>query len=207
MRTLLHIDSSPRTERSCSRQLTAQFASAWRVANPGGMVVHRDLGLSPVPMISEDWIGAAFSDPAVHTTGQQSAIAISNQLVDELIAADEVVIGAPMYNFGVSASLKAWIDQIVRVGRTVSYPSFTGLLQGRKVTIISTRGGVGLRPGEAMADYDCQVPYLIQILGFLGITDVPVVYADSLANPDAARETSLARAREEVERLTSQAGR
>jgi FMN-dependent NADH-azoreductase len=111
MKTLLHIDSSPRGERSHSRQLTAQFARAWRSANPDGTVVHRELGLTPVPLVSEDWIAAAFSNPADRTSAQSAAIAVSDELVDELVAADEVVIGAPMYNFGVTASLKAWIDQ------------------------------------------------------------------------------------------------
>jgi FMN-dependent NADH-azoreductase len=106
MKTLLHIDSSPLAGRSHSRQLTARFARAWRNAHPDGMVVHRELGLTPVPLVSEDWIAAAFSSPTDHTDAQRAAIAVSNELVDELLAADEVVIGTPMYNFSVTASLK-----------------------------------------------------------------------------------------------------
>jgi FMN-dependent NADH-azoreductase len=202
MKILLHIDSSPRTQRSHSRRLTAQFARAWRSANPDGTVVHRELGLTPVPLVSEDWIAAAFSSPADHTSAQRAAIAVSDELIDELVAADEVVIGAPMYNFGVTAALKAWIDQVVRVGRTVQYPSYAGLVKGKKVTIITTRG-LGFGPGEPMAQFDAQVPYLKQILGFIGITDVSVVYADSLAGSDEARQSSLNKALAEIEELAS----
>jgi FMN-dependent NADH-azoreductase len=207
MKTLLHIDSSPRDGRSHSRQLTASFAAVWRKANPDGDVIHRDLGLTPVPLVSEDWIAAAFSNPADHTPAQRAAIAVSNELVDELLAADEVVIGAPMYNFNVTASLKAWIDQVVRIGRTVridapsGVPVYTGLVQGRKTTIITTRGGAGLGPGDAMAHLDAQIPYLRQILGFIGITDVSVVYAGGLAGSDEERRTNLRRAFAEVEEL------
>lgn len=198
MKTLLHIDSSPRTERSQSRLLTAQFAQAWREAHPDGYIVHRELGLTPVPFITEDWIGAAFSNPAEHTPAQKAAIAISNELVDELIAASEIVIGAPMYNFSVPASLKAWIDQVVRVGRTVEYPSYTGLVRDKKVTIIATRGGANMEPGGSMAQLDAQVPYLKQILGFIGITDISVVYAGNLAGSDELRRNSLMNASAET---------
>lgn len=203
MKTLLHIDSSPRSGRSHSRRLTEQFALAWRNANPNGRVIHRELGLTPVPLVSEDWIAAAFSNPAEYTPEQSAAMAVSNELVDELIAADEMVIGAPMYNFGVTASLKAWIDQVVRVGRTVAYPSYAGLLENKKATIITTRGGAGLGPGEPMEHSDALVPYLRQILGFIGITDISVVYAGSLASSDEARKNSLNRACDTVEKLAS----
>lgn len=198
MRTLLQIDSSPRLERSHSRQLTAHFAGLWRRAHPDGAVIHRELGLIPVPLISEDWIAAAFSKPVDRTPAQRAAIAVSDELIDELMAADELVIGAPMYNFGVSASLKAWIDQIVRIGRTVEYPSYTGLVTGRKATIIATRG-LRYERGGPMAEFDAQVPYLKRILGFIGITDVSVVCVDGLAGADQARQESMDRARAEVD--------
>lgn len=203
MKTLLQIDSSPRAERSHSRQLTRRFVEAWHQVHPNGRVTHRDLGATPVPLVTEDWIAAAFSDPSQRTPEQRAVIAISDKLVDELIAADELVIGAPMYNFGVTASLKAWIDQVVRVGRTVEYPSYTGLLRNKKVTIITTRGGAGLSPGEPMAQHDALVPYLKQILGFIGLTNVSVIYAGNLAGPDEARRHSLDQAGTAVEALAS----
>lgn len=203
MKTLLCLDSSPRAERSHSRQLTAYYSQAWQAAHPDGTVVHRELGITPVPLVSEAWIVGAFSDPAGHTPEQQAAIAVSNELVDELFAADELIIGAPMYNFGVPASLKAWIDQVVRVGRTFAYPSYQGLVTGKRATVITVRGGAGYGPGEAMAHLDAEVPYLKQILGFIGITDVAVVYADNTTGADEMREGSLAKARSEIEELSA----
>ena len=200
MKTLLQIDSSPRGVRSHSRQLTAKFVAAWLRANAAGRVVHRDLGAVPAPLVNEEWIAAAFSDPAAHTAAQRAAIAVSNELVDELLGADEVVIGAPMSNFGVSASLKAWIDQVVRVGRTVEYPGYAGMVRDKKVTVISTRGAE-YAPGKPWAEHDAQVPYLKQILGFMGMDDIAVVRAEGLAGPDEARRVSLERAAAEVERL------
>ena len=156
-----------------------------------------------MPLVSEAWIVGAFSDPAGHTPEQQAAIAVSNELVDELFAADELLIGAPMYNFGVPASLKAWIDQVVRVGRTFAYPSYQGLVTGKRATVVTVRGGAGYGPGEAMAHLDAEVPYLKQILGFIGITDVAVVYADNTTGADEMREGSLAKARGEIEKLAA----
>jgi FMN-dependent NADH-azoreductase len=106
-----------------------------------------------------------------------------------------------MYNFSVTASLKAWIDQVVR--RTIEYPSYIGLLKGKKVTIITTRGGAGVGPGEPMALLDAQLPHLKQILGFMGITDASVVYAGGLAGSDEARQSSLDKALAKVEELAS----
>ena len=203
MKTLLRIDSSPRAERSHSRQLTAQYTQAWQEAHPDGKVIHRDLGLAPVPLVTEAWIAAAFSNPADHTPEQQAAIAPSNELVDELLAADKLLIGAPMYNFTVPASLKAWIDQVVRVGRTFSYPDFQGLTTGKTATIITVRGGPGYGPGEAMAHMDAEVPYLRLILGFIGITEVSVVYAGNLAGSDELRQVSLDKALTEIKGLAA----
>lgn len=200
MRTLLHLDSSPRAARSHSRRLTAEFVRIWQTAHPGGTVVRRDVGQAPVPPISEDWIAAAFTDPSNHTPAQRVAIAVSDELVDELLTADDIVIGAPMHNFSITTPLKAWIDQVVRIGRTVA-ASYTGLVTGKRTTVIATRGGAGLGPGEPMAAADAQVPYLRQILGFLGITDVSVVYAGNLAGSDDARQGSLDRALAQVAEL------
>ena len=203
MKTLLHIDSSPRGGRSHSRQLTAHYAQAWQGAHPDGKVVHRELGITPLPLVSETWIAAAFSNPADHTPEQQAAIAVSNELIDELFAADELLIGAPMYNFSVPAALKAWIDQVVRAGRTFDPATYAGLVTGKKATVITTRGGAGYGPGEAMAHLDAEVPYLKLILGSLGITDVAVIYADNTSAADEVRRGSLDKARAEIEELAA----
>ena len=122
-------------------------------------------------------------------------------MIEELFAADEVVIGAPMYNFSVPAALKAWIDQVVRAGRTFTYPGYEGLLKGKKATVITTRGGAGYGAGEAMAQLDAEVPYLKLILGFIGITEVSVVYAENTSGSDELRQSSLDKARREIGEL------
>ena len=206
MPTLLHLDSSPRAERSHSRQLTAEFARRWLAAHPGSQVVHRELGLTPLPLVSEAWIAAAYGDPATYSAEQRAAIAVSDELIDELFAADELVIGAPMYNFTVPAALKAWVDQVVRARRTFDPATYSGLVPaGKKVTVVTTRGGAGYGPGEAMAHLDAEVPYLKLILGFIGLTDVSVVYAENTSGADAVREGSLDRARARIGELTAAA--
>jgi FMN-dependent NADH-azoreductase len=115
---LLRIDSSARRS-SVSRQLTASFVETWQEQNPAGQVIERDLATTQLPHITDEWMLAVHSDQSKLTREQQEVLSVSNTLVDELLAADVIVIGAPMYNLTVSAPLKAWIDQIVRVGRTV----------------------------------------------------------------------------------------
>jgi FMN-dependent NADH-azoreductase len=200
MANILHIDSSPRGDRSISRALSHEFVSAWKNTHPGETVTYRDLGHNPVPHVDEPWIAAAFTPPAARTPEQKDAIALSDTLVDELLAADRYVFGIPMYNLNVPSTFKAYIDQIVRVGRTfaVGEQGYQGLLDSsKKVLIITSRGGtfpVGT-PAEA---YDLQVPYLRTILGFIGLTDVTFIHADSLNLGEQAREKSLEAAREAI---------
>src|SRR5882762_10640666 len=116
---LLQIDSSARPS-SVTRRLTAKFAEEWRKIHPDGEVIHRDLSATALPLITDDW-GATFLEDSQLTLAQRSYLSTSDQLIQELAAADTVVIGAPMYNFTVPSSLKAWIDQVVRLGKTVGY--------------------------------------------------------------------------------------
>ncbi|MBS1827433.1 MAG: NAD(P)H-dependent oxidoreductase [Acidobacteria bacterium] len=197
MNTLLLVDSSPRPQRSCSRRLSAHFVEAWRKAHPNGQVMHRDLSLAPLPMVTEDWIAAAVTAPAERTAEQQAAIAVSDALIDEMLGAGTIVIAAPMYNFGIPAALKAWIDQVVRIGRTVA-PTYRGLLQGKQAVILATRG-LGYGAGEAQEHDDAQVPYLRRILQFMGISEIAAICADHMTGPDALREQSIQRALMAVE--------
>lgn len=203
MPTLLHLDSSPRGERSHSRALTAEFARRWQTAHPGGCVVHREVGLTPLPLVSEAWIAAAYSDPAAHSPEQAAAITVSDELIDELFAADELVIGAPMYNFAIPAALKAWVDQVVRARRTFDPTTYQGLVTGKKATVITARGGAGYGPGEAMAALNHEDPYLRTILGFIGITDVSFVHAENTSGSDEVRQGSLERARAKIGELVA----
>jgi FMN-dependent NADH-azoreductase len=172
MPTLLQLDASP-LETSVSRELTREFVASWKTANPGGTVLYRDLArLTPEP-ISQPWIHAAYTPADSRTAEQKALLATSEALIRELEAADEIVIGVPMHNFSVPASLKLWIDQIVRSGRTFSYGATgpAGLLKGKKATLLVASGGV-YSPGTPAAAFDFGEPYLKTILGFIGITDV-----------------------------------
>jgi FMN-dependent NADH-azoreductase len=188
---LLRIDSSAR-RNSVSRQLTEKFVTTWQHEHPEGKVVERDLSTIQLSLITDEWTHAAFSDPAALTPAQQQTLALSNQMIEELMAADIIVIGAPMYNLTVSAPLKAWIDQVVRVGVTVVYGPTgpQGILKDKKVFVLTSRGG-SFRPGTPTAQYDHQEPYLRHILAFIGLTDVTFIHAENqkpgeLAEPSRA---------------------
>jgi len=189
---LLRIDSSAR-RNSVSRQLTQKFVESWKKANPAGEVIERDLATTHLPLITDEWTLAAHSDPATLTPAQRETLSVSETLVDELLAADTIVIGAPMYNFTVYAPLKAWIDQIVRLGRTVLYgPNGPdGVLKGKKVVVLTSRGGA-FRPGTPTAQYDHQEPYLRHILGFIGLTDVTFIHAENQKPGELAEPARVA---------------
>jgi FMN-dependent NADH-azoreductase len=176
---LLRIDSSTRNS-SISRQLTARFAEAWQQEHPDGTVIERDLATTTLPHISDEWVQAIHSSPATLTAAQKQVLHVSDTLVDELVQADTIVIGAPMYNFAISAPLKAWIDQIVRAGKTVLFTATgpQGVLGGKKVFVITSRGGA-YRPGTPTEHYDYQEPYLRHILAFIGLTDVTFIHAEN----------------------------
>ncbi|MEO1209706.1 MAG: FMN-dependent NADH-azoreductase [Cyanobacteria bacterium J06638_20] len=205
MAHLLHIDSSPRGDRSVSRGLTQEFVSEWASKQPDSTVAYRDLGHNPVPFVTEPQIAAAFSDPSTHTPEQAEAIRLSNELVDEFLAADYYVLGIPMYNFGVPAAFKAYIDQIVRVGRTfaIDEQGYKGLVHGKKLLAIVSQGGI-YSEGSPAQPYDMQVPYLKLIFGFIGVTDVTIVSADNLMGGDDARSQSLADAKTAMQAVIAQ---
>ncbi|MEH2107984.1 FMN-dependent NADH-azoreductase [Nostoc sp.] len=204
MVNILHIDSSPRGERSHSRELSKEFVSAWKAAHPEDAIAYRDLGHYPVPHVDEAWIAAAFSPPETHTPELTEALRISDELVDEFLAADRYVFGVPMYNFNIPSTFKAYIDQIVRINRTVALDAqgFRGLVEGKKAVIITARGGDFSATSPFIA-YDFQEPYLRTIFGFIGITDIQFINANSLNEGDA-RTQSLSEARAAIQDLIAQ---
>lgn len=171
---ILHIDASARTIGSATRALSANVVS--RISDGPATVTRRDLG-TPLPFIDETWVGATFTPPADRTTAQHEKLALSDSLVDELERADTIVIGTPIYNFGVPAALKAWVDQVARVGRTFNYTAEgpKGLLTGKRAVIAVASGGT-----EIGSDLDFATGYLRHVLGFLGIDDVTVVTGDTV---------------------------
>lgn len=175
MSKLLVVEVSPRFESSVSRALTADFVEKWQAANPGGEVTVRDLPKSKLPYVDLDWIGGAFSPPENHSPENKAAIERSDALIAELFAADHIVIGTPMYNFSIPALLKAYLDQIVRQGVTLS-DSYEGLLKGKRATILLATGG-DFSAGAPFAAANVADSYLKQVLGFVGIKDIDVVLA------------------------------
>ena len=200
MSHILHLDASPRGDRSLSRTLSSEFMSAWKDAHPNDTVTYRDLGHQSIPHVTEAWIAAAFSSPADHTPELQTAIRLSDRLIDELLAADRYVMGVPMYNLSVPSVFKAYLDQIVRVGRTFAVDSsgYTGLVKDRKMLVVTAQSG-SYRPGTPTEAYNFHEPYLRAIFGLIGITDISFIYADGLAMGDEARERSVAAARAELQ--------
>jgi len=192
MSTLLHIESSPRIARSHSRKLGHGYVAAWQAARPGSRVITRDFANEPPPFVSETWVAAAYNAPANRSPAEQAAIAISDHYIDELLAADEIVIATPMYNLSVPATLKAWIDQIVRFGRTFdrNAEGYVGLIKSKTVIVIVASGS-DLRPGTPGGSYNCLDAYLRGIFGFIGLTDVNIIYAHSLNDDSPQREQVL----------------
>lgn len=188
--TLLHIDASPRSARSHSRQLGREFVAAWQASHPAGQIITHDLATTPPPFVSESWVEGAFTPPAGHSPAAQTAIAVSNAYVDELIAATEIVVTTPIYNLSLPAALKAWIDQVVRFGRTFEKgpQGFKGLITGKKVRILVASGS-DFRPNTPGGAYNFLEPYLRAVLAFIGLTDVEFVYAHSLnQGPDISTQ-------------------
>jgi FMN-dependent NADH-azoreductase len=205
MSTLLHIEASPRTARSHSRKLGLEYAASWQSAHAGSRVVTHDLVSEPPPFVSEDWTAAAYNDPSKRSAAERSAIAVSDRYIDELLAADEILISTPIYNLSIPAALKAWIDQIVRFGRTFNRGAtgFDGLVKGKKVTVVVASGS-DFRPGQPGGAYNHIEPYLRAILGFVGVTNVRFVYAHSL-NEVGLRERALAEASSAIHQFATAA--
>lgn len=181
MPTLLHISVSPRGSYSISRRLSDAAVEAWKQRNPGGRVIERDLAKTQLTFVDLDWIQGAFSPAEQHNESHKRAIALSDELVAELVAADEIILGTPMYNFAIPAALKAWVDHIVRAGKTFRYTAAgkpEGLLAGKntKVLAIVASGGSYVE-GSGFSTLDYEVPYLRFIFGFIGISDARFIQA------------------------------
>jgi len=192
MTNILHLDSSPRGDHSISRILTKEFITAWKQIHKDAQVTYRDLGRYPVPPIDESWIAAAFSPPEQLSSELAAALNISNELIDELEAAQLYVFGIPMYNYSVPANFKAYIDQIVRVRRTfaVGPNGYEGLLKDKKILVVTTRGG-----SYSASPLDFQEPYLRAVFEFTGVTDITFIHAENLSMGAEERQYSLAASR------------
>lgn len=216
MAHVLHLDASPRGERwrslsgreSHSRRITRAFVEQWKQAHPSDFVTYRDIGRTPVPHVTEAWIAAAFTPVEQCTPEMHDALAISDELVDEFLAADVYVMGIPMYNWTVSSGFKAYIDNIVRINRTWAYipdenPEFPykPLVHGKKMFVISARGDGGFAPGGRNAQRDFLTPYVKEAFAMLGVTDITFVNLENDEYGGQKLADSIAAARAQVTQL------
>lgn len=198
MSKLLVIHSSAKFAQSNTRDLAAHFVPQWLAANPGAEVIERDLAKDPLPHITEEMIGAYYTAPDERTEAQKAAIATSEALVDELEAVTQIVIGVPMYNFGIPSTLKAYIDHVARVGRTFRYTESgpKGLLEGKKAYLLCASGG---RYGEQSPVHflNHQDTYMRNALSFIGIDDVVTICAEGMSSSS----DGVGKAKGEIDKL------
>ena len=204
---LLHIDSSILAANSTSRHLTAQIVAKWRASHPGTTVEYLDLAAHAPSHLSADALGFRMpASDAVLTDVQKQENAVSEALVSQFLAADVVVVGAPLYNFSIPSQLKAWIDRIAQAGRTFTYTAKgpQGLAGGKTVVVASARGGV-YSTSEGGRAMEHQESYLQTVFGFFGVTDVRIVRAEGLAMGDVGKAQALASAETDIKSATKQA--
>jgi FMN-dependent NADH-azoreductase len=201
MSSLLRIDASSRLTGSHSRALADAFETAWSARFPGRTIVRRDLVANPVAHIHETTIAGFYTPPESLDQKLKGAIALSDELIGELNAADTVLIATPMYNFSVPSALKSWIDQIVRINRTFSYDgtNFVGLVKAKRVVVVAAFGAGGY--GGAMAAADFVTPYLKFLFGFLGVSDVTVIPAEATTADAATVASNIDRAKTDILKL------
>lgn len=197
---ILEIHSSARREASQSSRLARRIVERLAEGDPRADVTLRDLGREPHPVLDEAALGALFTPASQRTPEQAARVALDDALIEQVQAADVVVLGVPMYNFGVPAQLKNWIDAVSRAGVTFRYTEKgpEGLLKGKKVYVALARGGL-YRNTPA----DTQVPYLKTVLGFLGMTDVRFVYAEGLAMGEESERKGIASAWDQIEEVVA----
>lgn len=210
MKTVLHINSSARIERSHTRYLSTLFVREWRCLRPEDRVISREIGTEPPPPVSESWIASAFTPPHDRTVAMREALRLSDTLVDELVQADMIVLGAPMYNFGMPAQLKAYVDQIIRVGRTFALDvanekqPYRPLLTEKRMVVITATGDGGYHPGGPLEHLNHLDPHVRTAFGFIGITEIKFAGVGYDEFPDDRIKHSLAAAEAKVRQIAHQ---
>ncbi|ARU86752.1 FMN-dependent NADH-azoreductase [Pseudomonas sp. M30-35] len=210
MTTLLHIDASVRSERSLSRKLSQAFVDAWVEQDGNTKVIVRDIGRNPPPFITEEWIAAVFTPQAHMTAEKREALRLSDELIEELNRADVIVLGTPMYNYGMPAQLKSWFDNVIRIGKTFSFDLGRGdyplepIMDGKKLVTLSSRGEFGFGPGgirESMNHLDTHIQTCAH---YLGVNETHTISIDYQEFGDARHEASIADAFDTVPNLVKQ---
>jgi len=199
MKTLLQVNASLFSDHGQSSQLAARFVQEWQREHGDARVISRDLAREPLPHLSAERFQAFITKPEDRTAEQAAHAGASDALIDELKQADTIVIGLPMYNFGIPSTLKAYFDHVARAGHTFRYTEKgpEGLLKGKRAVIFAARGGL-----YAGTPADTQTAYVRDFLRFLGIEDVEFVYAEGLAMGEEPKARGLAKAHEAIRTLT-----
>lgn len=204
-KTMLQIDSSARLERSHSRRLTKLFVDEWRELRPHDPVIYRDIGTKPPPFVTQDWIAAAFTKPEQRTAEMKQALSFSDLAIAEIARADIIVMGAPMYNYNMPAALKAWFDQIARIGLTFSFDLARGdvpiepILDGKQLVVISSRGEFGFDGGirNHMNALDVGIAACAHYLGAKA-SEIVTIAAEYEEFGGERRDKSVAKAEAEI---------
>jgi len=197
MTTLLHIDASARGSRSLSRRLSEHFVSAWLARRPLDSVIVRDVGRNPPPITTELWIGSVFTAEDERTSEQRDAIKDSDELIAELDKADIIVLGTPMYNYGMPAALKAWFDNVIRIGKTFSFDLKRGdyplepIMAGKTLVILSSRGEFGFGPGGVREDMNHLETHIRTCARYLGVEQSYLIAIDYQEFGDERHEQSI----------------
>ncbi|WP_028620264.1 FMN-dependent NADH-azoreductase [Pseudomonas sp. Ant30-3] len=198
MTTLLHIDASARSDRSLSRKLSQAFVESWLAHDGKTHVIVRDVGHTPPPYLTEEWIAAVFTPEAQMTPEKREELRLSDELIDELDRADVIVIGTPMYNYGMPATLKSWFDKVIRIGKTFTFDLDRGdyplepIMSGKKLIILSARGEFGFGPGGVREHMNHLDTHIQTCAHYLGVDETHVISIDYQEFGDARYEASIA---------------
>jgi len=207
MITILRIDVSARKERSLTRELSRRFIDEWLKQRPSDKIVQRDIGLNPPPAVSEDWIAAAFTPEEKRTQAQQATLQLSDTLIDEIESADIILLGVPMYNYGMPAALKAWFDQIIRINKTFTFDLARGdeplepTLSGKHLVTLSSRGEFGFEPGGAREHRNHLDPHIRTCSKFLGVVEDHLIAIEYQEFGDERHKQSVENAHRAVPKL------
>ena len=210
MKTILRIDVSALTERSLTRGLSQRFIDEWLKQRPSDKIVQRDICLNPPPAVSEDWIAAAFTPAKERTKAQQATLQLSDTLIDEVERADIILLGVPMYNYGMPSALKAWFDQVIRVNKTFTFDLARGdepletILSGKQLVILSSRGEFGFEPGGVREHRNHLDPHIRTCSKFLGIVEDHLIAIEYQEFGDKRHKQSVENAYRAVPKLVDQ---
>ena len=201
MSTLLRIDSSARVQGSHSRELGDHFEKAWLARHPADLVLRRDLAAEPIPQITAQTIAGFYTPADKMTEDGRAATALSDNLIAELQSSDVLLLTVPMYNFSIPAALKAWIDQVVRIGQTFSYngTSFAGLVTVKQAYVLCSYGAGGYLDAGPLSAFNLVEPYLKLLLGFVGISQVQFFAAEATTADDATVEAKMQQAKSAID--------